>query len=215
VELAYSRFESSIKELSLIDQSGNPENHVLAGIFIGSLACNTLFFPLGGSNGNDGSVQVFEGTVPPLAPLNQAALNTDGLTSYQIKLNMTVSGTANGQSVQWVYDIRYIVSADPAMTIVTTDSSGPAKDDQPISSVYVKTADQVVGCVSAEDTCAFIDPQFAQAEMMLPGTLLPDLSAAQSAGKETLDGVNVDYFTVSDSGSGLAGDVKWSRVGRS
>ncbi len=182
---------------------------VLASLFTGSLACKFLtnFVPSGESNGDDGSVQVFEGTLPPLAPLNQAALNTDGLASYQIKLNMTASGTADGQPFQWVYDINYMVSADPGMTIFTMDSSGPGKDDQPRSSAYVKTGDQVVSRVSAEDTCAPIDPQFAQAEMMLPGALLPDLSAAQSAGKETLDGVKVDHFTVSDSSSGLAGDV--------
>lgn len=183
----------------------------LASLLLGAIACKTL------SNGsvpsqepggdNDTAVQVIENPPPPRSPLNQAAIDMPGLTSFQAKLHITADGTRADQPFQWIYDVSYAVSSNPILTVVTTDGSGPGKDQHYVESFFVKTDKQIVGRLSAEDACVPIDPEQAQTLLAPPGVLLPDFSAAQQTGEDTVEGLKVDRFSLSDINAGLKSEV--------
>ncbi len=191
----------------------------VASLTLSILACKFLTNgPLGPpkSNEQEGSTTVIQETdaIPPTrSPLNQVALDLSTLASFQADLHITAKGTIGDQSYQRDYSMRYVVSANPDMTVVTIETIGSGNGEYHSSTVYAKSTARAVGRMSPQDACKPLGAEMEKFVFLPPGTLLPDLSSAQPNGQDTFAGMAVDRFTVSDSKAGLEGQVRQAKAG--
>ncbi len=145
--------------------------------------------------------------LPTAAPLNKAAVNLGGLTSYQATLHLKAQGTQGKQSFEWTYTITQTFRSDTALEVTTLDSTGLGQGQDYSGTVAIQTGKQYLARWSAQSSCAPMSQAQVAGLLLAPGALLPPLGGAQQAGTGQTAGVRAEHYQLAGKDTGVAGDV--------
>lgn len=144
---------------------------------------------------------------PTGSPLNKAAANLTGLSSYQASLRLKAKGTHRGQPFEWTYAITRVLSSDPALEVAKVDTTGLGQVEDYSGTVWIRSGKQFLARRSSKDPCTFMSQGQAAGLRLAPGVLLPNLGNAQKIGNDQVAGVAAERYEVSSKDTGVTGKV--------
>ena len=116
------------------------------------------------------------------------------LTSYQATLTLSFEGTEAGQPKSWTKTYVLLKGTEPAIRLLTVESSGDLADMEPVlmAEAYGASYERV-----GEDVCraTLIDVATPGGEQLEPAGLLNFVIGADEAGAETVNDIAVTHYT--------------------
>jgi hypothetical protein len=126
--------------------------------------------------------------------LGWTAKTLANLPSHRSTLVVTFEGTIAGQAAAWSTRSELVVQRDPGVRALTIEHEGPVPEDEAAAGTFVLVggAAYTIGDEGCDASVYSGTPEAWAAE---PIEAMPGLVGATSAGRETVNGVEVDSFT--------------------
>ena len=128
------------------------------------------------------------------------------LAGYRATLTTTFDGTRAGQPAAWARTYTYAASAEPAARTMTVEASGTPEDDAASGTVTAEV-EGVLFTQPPSGTCVARTASEETSALWVPASVLPQVTGAQEAGAEAVNGIDTLHYTFDQSALTFGADA--------